>query len=298
MGREGPSACNPRPRLSRRGVLALGIGATAAPHVGSARAGDEELLFGLTPVFLTSDLDLLEKLKGYLDSTVGRPVKLVTKRTYQEITALLVTGQLDAAWICGFPYVAFRPRLELVAVPVWKGQPLYRSYLIADRDRECAGIDDLAGDVHAFSDPDSNSGFLVTRAQLAERHRSTEQFFRKTFFTYGHRNVVRAVAAGLADSGSVDGYVWEVMTETEPELTARTRIVSRSDLLGFPPVATSREKSGSPGIRALRDALIGMSAEPDGRKVLSLLRLDGFTTAEPSLFDGIEARMNVVRNAG
>ncbi len=27
----------------------------------------------------------------------------------------------------------------------------------------------LAGDVHAFSDPDSNSGFLVTAAELARR---------------------------------------------------------------------------------------------------------------------------------
>ena len=60
------------------------------------------------------------------------------------------------------------------------------------------------------------------------------------FFTYGHRNVVRAVASGLAQSGSVDGYVWEVMREIEADLTARTEIVQRSEWLAFPPIACPR----------------------------------------------------------
>jgi phosphonate transport system substrate-binding protein len=257
-----------------------------------------ELVFGLTPVFLTSDIDLLEKLKAYLDMAVGRPVRLVTKRTYQEITALLISGQLDAAWICGYPFVAFRRQLDLVAVPVWRGRPLYQSYLIADRDRsEANGIDDLEGDVHAFSDPDSNSGFLVTRAMLAERHRAPDNFFRKSFFTYGHRNVVRAVASGLAASGSVDGYVWDVMAESEPDLTGKTRVVSRSELLGFPPVAALRDKVSSEPILALRRALLEMHLSRPGQSVLNMLRLDGFTIADPSIFDGIAAKMELVRSS-
>ena len=72
-----------------------------------------------------------------------------------------------------------------------------------------------------FPIPDSNSGYLVTRGLLADKGTSPEAFFRQFFYTYGHRNVVRAVAAGLAQSGSVDGYVWEVLQEVEPELRKR-----------------------------------------------------------------------------
>ncbi|MCH5367586.1 PhnD/SsuA/transferrin family substrate-binding protein, partial [Escherichia fergusonii] len=79
-------------------------------------------------------------------------------------------------------------------------KPLYQSYLIVDRDRKANDLADLKGDIHAFSDPDSNSGFLVTRAALAERALRPESFFTKAFFTYGHRNVIRAVASGLAGS--------------------------------------------------------------------------------------------------
>ena len=63
----------------------------------------------------------------------------------------------------------------------WHGKPLYQSYLIASADRKVDDWTGLKGDVHAFSDPDSNFGFLVTRAALAERHLRPETFFAKTF---------------------------------------------------------------------------------------------------------------------
>ncbi len=283
-------------RLTRRSLLA---GAVSAAALGPALASESSALrFGLTPVCLTDDLELLSRLRSYLSRSAARPVELVLRRTYQEITALLVSGQLDAAWICGYPYVEYREQLALMAVPVWRGRPFYQSYLIAAAGREAPALADLAGDVHAFSDPNSNSGYLVTRALLAERGERPESFFRQTFFTYGHRNVVRAVATGLADSGSVDGYVWQVMSETEPKLTGRTRIARRSEWLGFPPVAASRDAEGSVGFRALQDAFLSMGEAEEGRAVLTLLRLDRFGAPELGDYDAIAAKADLVRTLG
>lgn len=254
--------------------------------------------FGLTPVFLSSDLELLEALQRYLTASMKAEVQLVLKRTYQEITSQLVSGLLDAAWICGYPFVAYRSELELVAVPIWRGTTTYQSYLIVAEGQEAGGIEDLRGDIHAFSDPDSNSGYLVTRALLAEKGIKPQDFFQRTFFTYGHRNVVRAVAAGLAQSGSVDGYVWEVMTQTEPDLTRQTRPAWRSDWMGFPPVATSAANAPSDAIRRFRQALLSMQNDAIGRDVLDLLRLDGFAKGDPSLFDSIAGRVALVRTLG
>jgi phosphonate transport system substrate-binding protein len=287
-----------RAGLSRRTMVAgLGVtaGALCRPNSGLAAAG--EFKFGLTPVFLSNDLELLSRLRSYLERVVGGPVRLVTRRTYQEITSLLVSGQLDAAWICGYPFVAYRPQLALVAVPLWRGQPLYRSYLIAGRDREASSLDDLKADTHAFSDPDSNSGWLVTATALAKRGQVPDRYFSQTIFTWGHRNVVRAVASGLADSGSVDGYVYEVMRETEPDLIAGTRVVSTSGLLGFPPVACASTMAQEPRTQLFQSGLVRMGEDGDGRAVLAMLRLDGFTVAEPELFDTIAAEVAVVRGS-
>lgn len=287
-------------RLSRRSML-RGLAATALAGRGEQAAfarAPQPIQFGLTPVLLNTDLDVLAVLRAYLDRAWKRDVQLVTRRTYQEITLLLISGQIDAAWICGYPYVQYRDQLELVAVPVWRGRPLYQSYVIVEGNRSAESFSDLRSDVHAFSDPDSNSGFLVTRALLADLKTRPETFFRRHFFTYGHRNVVRAVGSGLADSGSVDGYVWEVLREVEPELTARTRVLRRSEWLGFPPIAAGKTRPSGLSIEQLSTAFVDMNKDAEGRRVLDVLRLGGFVVSEPSLFDTIAAKMAYVRSIG
>lgn len=280
--------------MNRREMLVLG-GSAALATATHAVAQDDVLRFALTPVFLSSDLDLLDHLKAYLSKATGQTVQLISRRTYQEITALLVSGQVDSAWLCGFPFVEHKAQLSLVAVPVWRGKPLYQSYLICSADRGAAAIGDLVGDIHAFSDPDSNSGYLVTAAELARQKTTPDKFFRRTFFTYSHLNVVRAVAAGLAQSGSVDGYVYEVLNETSPELTAGTRIVRASDWFGFPPIAVPRAAATSAKTTALQRALLSMHEDEGGRAVLAMLRLDRFAEEEPTLFASIEKNWDLVR---
>lgn len=286
-------------KVSRRDALrTLGSLAAANLPLPAIAQSARHVQVGLTPVFLTSDLELLATLQTYLARAWNCDVRLLTRRTYQEITTLLVTDQIDAAWICGYPYVQYRDRLDLLAVPVWQRQPLYRSYVIVEASRNATSFDELAGDIHAFSDPDSNSGFLVTRDLLADRGVRPETFFRHFFYTYGHRNVVRAVASGLAQSGSVDGYVWEVLREVEPELTAQTRVLRRSELLGFPPVAAGKSPPGPRSTKELASAFLNMAEAEEGRRVLAALRLDGFTASDPSLFDTIAAKVEHIRRVG
>lgn len=56
------------------------------------------------------------------------------RRTHREITDALLARHVNAAWICGFPFVRHRDRLALVAVPPWRGRLLYQGYLIARAD--------------------------------------------------------------------------------------------------------------------------------------------------------------------
>ncbi len=118
-----------RAQMGRRQAL-VGIAVTFALLRGPRPARSQsQLQFGLTPVFLTNDLDLLTRLKQYLERRTGRVVQLIQRRTYEEITGLLLSGQLDAAWICGYPFAQHRDALALAAVPLWRGKPLYQSYL-------------------------------------------------------------------------------------------------------------------------------------------------------------------------
>lgn len=280
--------------MTRRNVL-LGLGAaTALGPLGAARAS-ETFSFGLTPVFLDNDIELLSMLERYMTRQLQQPVTLVKRRTYQEISAMLISGQLDAAWICDDPYVQYRDQLTLLAVPLYRGKPLYQTYVIVNEASRARSFDDIRGTVHAFSDPDSTSGYLVTRWLLALRQTTPAQFFRDFFFTYGHRNVIRAVGAGLAESGSIDGYVWDVMSEREPDLVRTTRIVYRSEQLGFPPIVTPNSIRDTLAVRTLAPALLDMASDPLGRDILSVLALDGFTHGTPNMYESTLEKWRVVK---
>ena len=121
------------------------------PGNGSLRA-EGGVRIGLTPVLLDSDMLLLRALDGYFRDRLQRPVELVRRRTYQEISMMLLSGQLDAAWICGFPYVQYRDRLALLAVPVYLGKPLYQSYVIVNGQSTAQRFDDLRGQVHLMAE--------------------------------------------------------------------------------------------------------------------------------------------------
>ncbi|HHI82139.1 MAG TPA: phosphonate ABC transporter substrate-binding protein [Rhizobiales bacterium] len=281
-------------QVNRRQALAGGLraaGALAALPVVSSVLASQPFRLGITPVFLDNDAAVIDALRSGLQDALGVPVRMEQRRAYKEVTGMLLDGELDAAWLCGYPYLQHKDELEVVAVPLWHGKPLYRSYLIVSTDDTAKALDDLEGDVHAFSDPDSNSGFLVTASDLARKGKTVRDFFRRTIFTYGHRNVVRAVAAGLVRSGSVDGYVWEALATMEPAITSRTKVIYKSEWLGFPPVCIRKDNSGKPALRAFRKAVLKFDTFPAGHEALRLLQLDGMAPAPAGLFAGIEKRM-------
>jgi ABC-type phosphate/phosphonate transport system substrate-binding protein len=102
--------------LSRRTVLCSFAGLVGA----SPFSGTDELSFsvGLTPVLLDNDMRFLTLLQRYLMWQLERPVALVKRRSQRERVEMLLSGQLDAAWISDLAYVEYQNRLTVLASPL------------------------------------------------------------------------------------------------------------------------------------------------------------------------------------
>lgn len=270
-------------RAVLRGLLAWGV----VPF-SLANGGDRALLrFGTTPVFLNDRVETTRRWQQYLESVTGQRVQFVQRGSYGEILELLLRDELDLAWVCGYPYVMAKDRLTLLATPLYHGKPLYQSYIIVpDADQTTRAIADLPGRIYAFSDPLSNSGYLVPRIELLTLGTSPERFFRKTFFTFSHRKVVDAVRLGLANAGSVDGYVWDTLAAQQPDAVQGVRVAWKSKEFGFPPLVV-RNSLATDSVAMLRKAFIAMGRSDGGRDVLTRLNLDGFANEPESIFNTI-----------
>lgn len=256
------------------------------------------LRFGLTAVVVKENLRFLDRWADYLSTKMDRPVKFVRRRSYREIMDMLEAGSLDFAWICGYPFIQKREPefLNLLVVPVFDGRPLYQSYIIVHADSRHQDFDHLRGKVFAFSDPESNSGFLFPQTLLVKRGETPGTFFRQTFFTFNHAHTIEAVAERVADGAAVDSYIWEYMRLFSPEITQRTRVIQQSQPFGFPPLV-SRSGVDPRVVIRMRDVFIGMADDPEGRLFLEGLMLERFGTYKAKLFGGIRHMADEVRKA-
>ena len=257
----------------------------------------QPIRIGLTPVFLDDRATFVNEWRDYLQRSLGKPVTFVQRGSYREIVDMLREEKLDFAWLCGGPFVRNKKNLRLVAVPLYLRKPLYQSYLIVpNSDKQTQSLADLYQKIFAFSDPDSNSGHLYTEYLLAKRGKNPSSYFTKSFFTWSHRKVVEAVASGLAQGGAVDGYVWDTLALSHPELTSKTRVVAKSPQFGHPPFVSGAAASKQ-DIAAIQQVLLNMVNDEEGGRLLKRLNLDGFVYGNGRLFDSIEEMVRFVEKS-
>jgi phosphonate transport system substrate-binding protein len=228
------------------------------------------------------------QLKGYIEKRLGQPVQLVDRGNYDEMNRLLETKEIDAAFVCAGPYVEGKERfgMQLLAMPLVKGKPVYYSYIIVPAGSPAQKLEDLRGKVFAFTDPKSNSGKLVPTYMLSRMDETPQHFFGKVEFTYGHDKSIRAVSEGIVDGAAVDSLIWEYLALKKPELTGKTRILLRSEPYGIPPFVVR------PGMdegvkRRLQDILLHVADDEEGRQILKGMMIDSFVTGDDRNYDTI-----------
>ena len=282
---------------SRRKLLIRSAAALFAAMSGDTRAAMRPTIrIGLTPVILDDQTLFLHRWREWLGRRLGAPIEFIQRPRYRDITDLLLNRTLTAAWICGYPLVRNQKQLRLLAVPVYQGRPLYRSLILSGaRGQTPTSIEQMAGQVFAFSDPDSNSGYLYPVYRLREVLRTQPGFFRREFFTWGHRNTIEAVASGLADGGAVDSYVWQSMVQQYPHYARQVRVVERSPEFGFPPIVTHKDLPNTLH-QHLAATLHQMHADPEGLELLKALNLDRFEPGSEADYAGIADMMMATDN--
>lgn len=262
------------------GMLAALLAYPAAEATDRA----QPIRVGLTPTFPHDQYRPLESWRLYMERKLNRPVEFIRRDRYIETMDMLRLKKLDFAWICDYPYVQFKNQVRLMAVPVYKGRPYYRSYLIVPAtDKTTTSIAQLKNKVFAYTDPYSNTGFLSPRFQLQEAGEDPAKFFRNTFFAWSHRRVIEAVATGLADGGAVSSHVWDTLSIGKPELMANVRVVAEGLEYGFAPFVAQRGVSDQV-YKDMQKVLLEMKTDEEGKALLRVLNLDGFIAGNPNSY--------------
>jgi len=224
----------------------------------------------------------------YIGEKLGQHVEFVDREDYAEINALIRTRRVDAAFVCGGPYVDGQEAfgMELLVAPQAYGGTVYYSYIIVSKDSQMQHLEDLRGKTFAFTDPLSNTGKLVPTYMLAKMNESPDSFFKKYIFTKSHDKSIQAVAQGIVSGAAVDSLIWEYAHRTNQKFTAKTRIIKKSPPYGIPPVVV--RPSLDPKIkRRLREIYVNAHNDKTGREILKGMMIDKFVPIDDGAYDSI-----------
>ena len=240
-----------------------------------------------------------QEMLDYISSKIDVKIRLVQRKTYQEVNDLLEQNKVDAALVCSKAYVEGNSQfdLELLVVPVVKEKTVYYSYIIVSKDSKINSIQDLKGLTFAYTDPLSNSGKLSPDYLLIMNGENPSTFFKLTFYTFSHDKSIQAVSEKLVDGAAVDSLVWDYMNAINPKFTSKTKIIQVSPPYGIPPIVVP--KNIDPLLKTkLRNVLLEMHQDEEGKSILQRIFVDRFVEADDSIYDTIRMMTKVVNNVG
>jgi phosphonate transport system substrate-binding protein len=244
----------------------------------------------LAPNMLPVYRFMMEHLGGKL----GCPITLSVGSDYAELL------HADLTLICGLPYVQYtRPHyavspIEALAAPVLTGdrfqhRPIYYSDVIVHRDSPFQSFADLRGCSWAYNEPESQSGYGITRYRLAQMG-ETNGYFGKVVQSGFHQQSIRKVSHRQVDASAIDAQVLAVELRDHPRLAAQLRVIDSLGPSTIQPLAAA-SRLPEPLKRDIRAILADMHRDPAARAVLDRGLIDHFAPVSDADYDDIRAML-------
>lgn len=259
-------------RILPASVLALASALSSAALAQDWRQDYRVIRFGLiSGENETDQLARREPFRQYLERELGVEVRFHTAANYDGTIQALAANQIEFAHLGSSGYAAAHTLTNggvepLVAAIDERGSSGYFSMVFVRCDSGYESIDDLAGKVLAFADPDSTSGYLVPYYNLIQQGYTPESHFAAVPFAGSHEAGLMGLYNGQFDAAASLGATADY---TRADFMAENGLIPENALC---PIWTSPEITNSPLtartniprelIEALRTAVLEM-AEKD-----------------------------------
>jgi ABC-type phosphate/phosphonate transport system substrate-binding protein len=197
------------------------------------------------------------------------------------------TGDASITQICGYPLrTLYRGRFTLLGTPCYRvpgcDGASHRAFIVVPRGSRAEGIADLRGQRFAVNSMHSNTGMNLPR-HLFARFAAGGAFFGEVIETGTHRASMQALLEGRADAASIDCVTFALHADYEPGAIRGLRILAQTSASPSIPFVTSSADRGD--VRAMRRALVQLSAHPDFASIRRALRIERMQAVHEGEYD-------------
>lgn len=232
----------------------------------------EKLLIGLIPEQnLFRQIERYEPLGEYLFRKTGTKVTFKILPRYGNIVDNFKSSGLDGAFFGSFTYTLAHAKVgvEVLVRPVaLDNTSTYYGMIFVRKDSRIRTARDMKGKRFAFVDKATTAGYLLPLEYFHHHGISDyKQYLKEAYFTGTHEDAIYDVLNKKADIGAAKNTVFQRLAKADPRIMKELVVLKRSP--DVPENALALRKDIDASVRdLLKDALLTMNLDPDGKKVL------------------------------
>lgn len=230
----------------------------------------------------------LKALAEYLENSLKRKFKIQIQKNYETAVNLLVTEQVQIAYLGPLTYVKAKqlnPNIEPIVAPITKvsGRPWHTSIIIAN-SAKIKTVKDLEKKRFGFVSQSSTTGFLMPYVEFFKKAGiEPDKYFSEVKFIGSHDQALAALIAGEVDAIAVhEEAYFKAQQENKINQNKYVKIWESSPLPTEPIVVSS--KLHPKLINGLRKALIDA---PDNIVAVSGVETAGYTIVDDMNYEQI-----------
>jgi phosphonate transport system substrate-binding protein len=249
-----------------------------------AQAAAQALTLGLiAPTSVEGTLAGWQPVADALARELQVPVKLLASKNYAEISAALLDGRVQVAWL--------NNRLAIEAVESEQAQVFaqmvrldghsgYKSLLLAPKDGAIASVSDVLAKPGAWrlgmGDRKSTSGFLVPSYYIFSKNKIDPAKHFTSITTGSHRDNFLAAAEGKVDVAVNNSEDLALFRAEMPEKFAKVRVVWESPVIPGDPLLFRKDLPAATQQKLRKVVLAFGRTEPEKASLRAIKMLSGF----------------------
>ncbi len=231
------------------------------------------LLIGLIPEQnIFRQMERYEPLAKYLQARTGYKINLVVLPRYGNIIDNFISKGMDGAFFGSFTYALAHTKLgvEVIARPeTLEGVSTYYGMIFVRKDSGIKKAADMKGKRFAFVDRATTAGYLLPMNYFHKNGISNVQaYLKEIYYTGTHEDAIYDVINRKADIGAAKNTIFEKVAKSDNRLLEQLVILQRSP--DVPENALALRKDVGDDVKSsLKEALLGMQSNPEGKKILN-----------------------------
>ncbi len=238
------------------------------------------LTFGIVPQQSAKKLARLwTPICNYLSEKTGTTIQFSTAKDIPTFEKRLLKGQYDIAYMNPYHFTVFNQKPGYQAIANQKDKRI-KGIVVVAKDSEITSLSQLNNKSLAFPSPAAFAASVLPRAKMKSDGMEIDPKYVSS-----HDSVYLNVSKGIFSAG---GGVLRTFNNTNPEVKEKLRVLWTTP--GYTPHAiASKPNLDAATLEKIKQALIGMNTDPEGKKLLKTINFKGLQAANNSDWDDVRA---------